>query len=1067
MTSSMGLLAMLEEPRLEIKAHALEQLNAVVGVFWAEISESIEAIEILFEDEEFPQRQLAALLASKVYFHLGEVGEALTYALGAGPLFRVDEGSEYVDTLLAKAIDQYCELHRQRAEPAAPADDMSAEVVVDTRLSELVDRMVEASLAKRSYQLVLGLALESRRLELVERVITLCETVPGDHEHDSSTAAMLSYCSALFTTALVSRDFRKKLLALLVRIYRSVPRPDFFGLCSCLAQLTDSVAIADILKRLLESGAQEDLLIAFQVGFDMVENCTQSFLLSVLQLLKPPPPPPPPVAATVASAEPDAEGTAAPAPPAAPAAEQAAPVDERAVAREKAMANLRLVLTGEVPISLHLEFLVRSNKTDPLILTAMKRVADQRNSLCHSAIVIAHAIMSAGTTADSFLRDNLEWLSRATNWAKFTATATLGVIHRGHVKQALSLLQPYLPQAGMSASAYSEGGALFALGIIHANNGAPIRSYLLDALRNAGTSEVVQHGCALGIGIASMGAHDEELYEELKTVLFNDSAVAGEAAGLAMGLVMLGSGSPKALEEMLGYAHDTAHEKILRGLAMGIALTMYAREEESDALVTTLLHDQDPILRYGAMYTVAFAYACTGSNNALRRLLHVAVSDVSDDVRRAAVIAIGFVLAGTPTQCPRVVKLLAESYNPHVRYGSALAVGIACTGSSSKEALELLTPMLADSVDYVRQGALLATSMVLMQSSDHQEESRLSEHRKHLQRVVGDKHEDTMTKFGAIVATGLLDAGGRNVTISLLSKTSARVMPAIVGVGVFTHFWFWHPLLLFVSLAFHPTAAIGLNAKLQMPQWRLKSNAPPSAYAYPPPTSTDKKETASAAPTAVLSTSLKAAKARAKAKAEDKAAASETDADKAEEERKAKDLEAQVAARDALLSTIDELKTRGSVSAALYVTLTGTPAPPDGATDAMDTDAAAAAKPSLSALLEAAAEAHGRGELSTAAYTQLARHKPKEDESAEPPFVILENPARVLRVQERVLSLLPSSRYAPVANGRVTGIMMLKDGQPGEDEELLPASSLASAAASADEEEPTPPAPFEWTADAS
>jgi hypothetical protein len=27
-------------------------------------------------------------------------------------------------------------------------------------------------------------------------------------------------------------------------------------------------------------------------------------------------------------------------------------------------------------------------------------------------------------------RNNLEWLARATSWAKFTATASLGVIHR-------------------------------------------------------------------------------------------------------------------------------------------------------------------------------------------------------------------------------------------------------------------------------------------------------------------------------------------------------------------------------------------------------------------------------------------------------------------------------------------------------------------------------------------------------------------------------------------------------------------------------------------------------------
>jgi 26S proteasome regulatory subunit N2 len=77
------------------------------------------------------------------------------------------------------------------------------------------------------------------------------------------------------------------------------------------------------------------------------------------------------------------------------------------------------------------------------------------------------------------------------------------------------------------------------------------------------------------------------------------------------------------------------------------------------------------------------AYAGTASNKAIKQLLHVAVSDVSDDVRRAAVMALGFVLLRTPKQVPRVVQLLAESYNPHVRYGAAMALGISCAGTGS------------------------------------------------------------------------------------------------------------------------------------------------------------------------------------------------------------------------------------------------------------------------------------------------------------------------------------------------------------------------------------------------
>ena len=66
-----------------------------------------------------------------------------------------------------------------------------------------------------------------------------------------------------------------------------------------------------------------------------------------------------------------------------------------------------------------------------------------RNSVSHSAIIFANALMHCGTTVDSFLRDNLDWLSRATNWAKFSATAGLGVIHRGHLAEVCVLrLQP-------------------------------------------------------------------------------------------------------------------------------------------------------------------------------------------------------------------------------------------------------------------------------------------------------------------------------------------------------------------------------------------------------------------------------------------------------------------------------------------------------------------------------------------------------------------------------------------------------------------------------------------------
>lgn len=50
----------------------------------------------------------------------------------------------------------------------------------------------------------------------------------------------------------------------------------------------------------------------------------------------------------------------------------------------------------------------------------------------------------------------------------------------------------------------SEGGALYALGLIYANHGQDVRSFLLESLR-ATSHEVTQHGACLGLGACVCG----------------------------------------------------------------------------------------------------------------------------------------------------------------------------------------------------------------------------------------------------------------------------------------------------------------------------------------------------------------------------------------------------------------------------------------------------------------------------------------------------------------------------------------------------------------------------------
>jgi 26S proteasome regulatory subunit N2 len=184
-----------------------------------------------------------------------------------------------------------------------------------------------------------------------------------------------------------------------------------------------------------------------------------------------------------------------------------------------------------------------------------------------------------------------------------------------------------------------------------------------------------------------------------------------------------------------------------------------------------------------------------------------------------------------------------------------------------------------DSVDFVRQGALIALSMILVQ---HNEVScpKVTSTRKLFEDVISNKRDDILARVGAALGQGIIDAGGRNVTISLQSRSGYSNIPAIVGMALFTQFWYWFPLAHFLSLAFTPTGVIGLNKDLEAPVFSFLSNAKPSIFAYPPMTKPPTTEVVAKVATAVLSTT---AKSKARAKKAQKGDGMEVDEKKDEE----------------------------------------------------------------------------------------------------------------------------------------------------------------------------------------
>lgn len=796
-------------------------------------------------------------------------------------------------------------------------------------------RMMEKCWNTGEYKKAFGVATEAHRKDLVDSTLrrawaagvqvvvsnpVASQTSRQGSEEKATSVDFLVYAFEIAYTMVSNKEWRNEIFRVLAAVYADIPivssqgerSRDVLAQCRVLQALEAAEEVATVLVDLLKIGSGKEsnvdvvtnpaqwynspfVLSAFQIAIDAYDVENGSFLVRLYNSLPMPP------SMMEGSATVEAESSTS-------TSTSSVSADS---AFNDALTRLRSIVDGSVPSSIVLDFMSAHRNTDPLVLKKLKTLTDNRNTVLHHAAIISHAFMNSGTSQDGFIRSNITWLSRAENWSRFSAVAATGVIHKGNTASAMRVLKSHLPSQTnrMNAENYEGGGALFALGLINANRGiqacAGIHSnpeavtssssapatdssqqvgsidYLLKALAD-NNAEEVKHGACLGLGLVAMGTGNEKAYSALRSVVLDDRANSGEAAGIAQGLLLLGQklewvdqGTGNvAINEMLASARETQHEKITRGLTMGIALACYGKEEFADALIKEMLDDKDAAIRYGGVYAMGMAYAGTGNCHALRTLLHVAVSDVADDVRRGATSNIGFVLARQAEELPSVIASLAESYNPHVRYGAAMALGVACAGTGMSEAIGLLEPLLSDSVDFVRQGALIALGLVLQGENDAHL-PRVKVIRERMWSMIEARTESTMSKMGALLGLGLLEMGGRNVAVSMISRSGFQNPASVVGLAVFLQYWSWFPLLNFISLAAKPTFMLGLTGELMIPEGKafpLYCGAPQSWFDYPPFLEEKKEDKASKLKTIELST---AAKARAKAKQKDRAKAAE------------------------------------------------------------------------------------------------------------------------------------------------------------------------------------------------
>lgn len=296
--------------------------------------------------------------------------------------------------------------------------------------------------------------------------------------------------------------------------------------------------------------------------------------------------------------------------------------------------------------------------------------------------------------------------------------------------------------------------------------------------------------------------------------------------------------------------------------------------------------------------------------------------------------------------------------------------------------------------------------MILIQHTD-QTCPKVTFFRQLYSQVISSKHEDTIAKFGAILAQGIIDGGGRNATLGLQSRTGHTNLQAVVGTLVFTQYWYWFPLAHCLSLAFSPTCIIALNSDLKMPKIEFKSAARPSLYAYPAPLEEKKREEREKVTTAVLSIAAR---------------------QKRREGEKKKD-EGEKMDVDETTPAVKEEKPAAVLS-----------------TDKKETKKT-------------------KDEKEKTEDGSAAPATPKERKEPEPNFEMLSNPPRVLRQQLKVISIAEGTPYQAVKDVTIGGIIMMKYTSENEQVLVEPVAACGPKNNNDDAKEPDAPEPFEYVED--
>lgn len=129
---------------------------------------------------------------------------------------------------MEQALDEY-KVARRNLSSVAPL------------LEALINRVFERTLQNKEIRYVIGLALDTRRIDMLEKAVLAA---------DDQTKVLTETVGKILESQM-DRKFRGLALDAVFRLFAGMQEPDFVSMCQCLIKLEKPEDVANILKRLI------------------------------------------------------------------------------------------------------------------------------------------------------------------------------------------------------------------------------------------------------------------------------------------------------------------------------------------------------------------------------------------------------------------------------------------------------------------------------------------------------------------------------------------------------------------------------------------------------------------------------------------------------------------------------------------------------------------------------------------------------------------------------------------------------------------------------------------------